>query len=197
MQKINYLRTGIVRSLLPAACLLASALSWAQSPAPTDAAAVTSSTSPAKTITATTVGNAGENRIPLGTPGSIAERVAACTMCHGATDVQGADAFYPTISGKPAQYLYQQLLRFREGSREYLPMQRLLANLSDDYLHDIATWFSEQTPQYRHTPPANVPASILATGKNSPSMAQRSGKSRHASPVMAKTSRECIQPSLA
>lgn len=165
MQKINYLRMGIVRSLLPIACLLAASLAWAQAPAPVAVSVATNKSSPEKTITSTPSGNAGESLIPLGAPGSIAERVAACTMCHGATDVQGADAFYPAISGKPAQYLYQQLLRFREGSREYLPMQRLLANLSDDYLHDIATWFSEQTPQYKHAPPATVPASILAMGE--------------------------------
>ncbi|AHG62986.1 c-type cytochrome [Advenella mimigardefordensis] len=107
----------------------------------------------------------GENRIPVGAPGSLEARVAACTMCHGATGVQGADAFYPRISGKPAHYLYQQLLRFREGRREYLPMQRLLVNLSDEYLHEIAVWFSKQTPEYETVTPPRASPLILQQGE--------------------------------
>ena len=107
----------------------------------------------------------GENRIPVGAPGSLEARVAACTMCHGATGVQGADAFYPRISGKPAQYLYQQLLRFREGRREYLPMQRLLVNLSDAYLYEIAVWFSKQTPEYDTVTPPRASPLILQQGE--------------------------------
>lgn len=107
----------------------------------------------------------GENRVPVGAPGSLQARVAACTMCHGATGVQGADAFYPRIAGKPAEYLYQQLLRFREGRREYLPMQRLLVTLSDAYLHEIAVWFSEQKPEYPPSAPLNVSPDILKQGE--------------------------------
>ncbi len=107
----------------------------------------------------------GENRIPVGTPGSLQARLAACTMCHGATGVQGADAFYPRISGKPAQYLYQQLLRFREGRREYLPMKRLLVTLSDEYLYEIAVWFSKQTPEYATVTPPRVSPLILQQGE--------------------------------
>lgn len=107
----------------------------------------------------------GENRIPVGAPGSLEARLAACTMCHGATGVQGADAFYPRISGKPAQYLYQQLLRFREGRREYLPMKRLLVTLSDEYLYEIAVWFSKQTPEYETVAPPRVSPLILQQGE--------------------------------
>lgn len=107
----------------------------------------------------------GENRIPVGAPGSLEARLAACTMCHGATGVQGADAFYPRISGKPAQYLYQQLLRFREGRREYLPMKRLLVTLSDEYLYEIAVWFSKQTPEYEPVTPPRVSPLILQQGE--------------------------------
>jgi cytochrome c553 len=39
--------------------------------------------------------------------------VAACTLCHGKEGVAGTDGYYPRIAGKPAGYLYQQLLNFR------------------------------------------------------------------------------------
>ena len=107
----------------------------------------------------------GENRIPVGAPGSMQARLAACTMCHGATGVQGADTFYPRISGKPAHYLYQQLLRFREGRREYLPMERLLVTLSDEYLYEIAVWFSQQKPNYEPVAAPQVPARVLQQGE--------------------------------
>ena len=44
---------------------------------------------------------------------SIAQRVLACTGCHGAQGRAGPDGFYPRIAGKPAGYLYNQLLNFR------------------------------------------------------------------------------------
>src|SRR5690606_13790757 len=60
------------------------------------------------------------------TPGTMAARAAACTQCHGADGQAGPDGFYPRIAGKPAGYLYAQLLSFRDGGRSYEPMRDLL-----------------------------------------------------------------------
>ncbi len=128
--------------------------------------AATTPAQPPKARPATPVrSGAGQSRIPIGEPGTLQARLAACTMCHGATGVQGSDAFYPRISGKPAEYLYQQLLRFREGRREYMPMQRLLVTLSDDYLKEIAVWFSQQTPEFEVSPPLRVSPTVMAQGE--------------------------------
>ena len=165
MHKLTFLGMRIKRALLPLAWSLAAPIALAQSPLSADMDDALKRAASGQPTVSARDHNARDNRIPLGQPGSMAERVAACTMCHGATDIEGADAFYPTISGKPAEYLYQQLLRFREGSREYLPMQRLVANLSDAYLLDIARWFSEQTPLYAPRPTVNVSPSILEQGE--------------------------------
>ena len=50
-------------------------------------------------------------------PDTIAERVRACTVCHGKEGRATSDGYYPRIAGKPAGYLFNQLVNFREGRR--------------------------------------------------------------------------------
>jgi len=69
---------------------------------------------------------------------TIAQRVLACTACHGAEGRATRDGYFPRIAGKPAGYLFEQLRSFRDGRRSYPPMAGLLANLGDDYLREIA-----------------------------------------------------------
>ena len=73
---------------------------------------------------------------------SMAQRVLACTGCHGAQGRAASDGYYPRIAGKPAVYLYNQLLSFRDGRRQYTLMSKLLAPLSDAYLREIADHFA-------------------------------------------------------
>ena len=89
----------------------------------------------------------------------MAQRTLACTMCHGDNGRAGPDGYYPRLAGKPEGYLYNQLKNFRDGKRHYAPMTGLLDNLSDDYLHEIAHYFSSQSHPY----PA--PASAALTAK--------------------------------
>ncbi|SAI74346.1 cytochrome C [Bordetella ansorpii] len=98
-------------------------------------------------------------------PGTMAARVAACTACHGEQGRAGNDGYYPRLAGKPQDYLYHQLLNFRDGRRQYRPMQHLLANLPDAYLHEIAGYFAEQHVPYPPPSPASVPAAQLEQGR--------------------------------
>lgn len=79
---------------------------------------------------------------PVIVPDTMAERVRACTICHSAEDKAGRDAYYPRIAGKPQGYLFNQLRNFRDGRRYYQPMVILLENMSDEYLQEIARYFS-------------------------------------------------------
>ena len=79
---------------------------------------------------------------------SMAQRTRACTGCHGDQGRAGPDGYYPRLAGKPAAYLYQQLLNFRAGRRHYAPMTGLLDTLDDEYLHALADYFSAQTVPY-------------------------------------------------
>ena len=79
---------------------------------------------------------------------TIAERVKPCTVCHGPEGRPGPDAYYPRLAGKPRGYLYNQLRNFREGRRYYRPMALLIENLSDEYLNEMAAYFSSLSVPY-------------------------------------------------
>lgn len=75
-------------------------------------------------------------------PDTLAQRLAACTACHGKEGRAMASGFYPRIAGKPAGYLYNQLVNFQSGRRTNGQMQWVLRNLSDEYLREIAEYFA-------------------------------------------------------
>jgi cytochrome c553 len=89
-------------------------------------------------------------------PDTLAQRLVACTSCHAAKEHR--DAFFPHIAGKPAGYLYNQLINFREGRRQYPLMTYMVDHLPDPYLREIAQYFSE-------LPPATVPAQASTASK--------------------------------
>ena len=94
---------------------------------------------------------------PAATPlfeDTIAQRTMACTACHGPQGRAAPDGYYPRLAGKPAGYLYNQLLNFRDGRRHYGLMTQLIEPLSDTYLMEIAQYFSQLEVPY----PAPLPA---------------------------------------
>lgn len=117
------------------------------------------------------------------TPDTLEQRLKACTACHAPKDRQ--DAFFPRIAGKPAGYLYHQLLNFRDGRRQYPLMTYMVEHLPDAYLHEIAVYFSEQHPT---TPPAQAStagAAVLARGRQLVRTGDATKKSLPASAVTA------------
>ena len=96
---------------------------------------------------------------------TIAQRVQACTGCHGAQGRAASDGYYPRIAGKPAGYLYQQLLSFRDGRRQYGPMNKLIAPLSDSYLREIAQHFADLDVSYLPPLAPSADAATLARGE--------------------------------
>jgi cytochrome c553 len=96
---------------------------------------------------------------------SMAQRTLACTACHGKQGRAGPDGYYPRIAGKPAGYLYNQLLNFRDGRRHYGLMARLLDPLSDAYLLEIAQYFASLDLPYPAPQRAAVLAQALQRGR--------------------------------
>jgi cytochrome c553 len=98
-------------------------------------------------------------------PDTMAARVLACTPCHGDKGQGTNDAYFPRLAGKPAGYLYNQLIAFRDGRRKYPPMNYLLEFLPDAYLKAMADYFASEQPPF--PPPAipDVSAALLARGE--------------------------------
>ena len=96
---------------------------------------------------------------------SIAQRMLACAACHGNQGRAGPEGYYPRLAGKPAGYLYNQLLNFREGRRHYSLMTGLVEPLSDAYLMEIAQYFSKLNLPYPPPQAALAPQKVLDRGR--------------------------------
>lgn len=95
----------------------------------------------------------------------MAQRALACSACHGKEGRAAPDGYYPRIAGKPAGYLYNQLLNFRDGRRHYGLMTRMVDPLSDAYLMEIAQYFAALDLPYPPPQPARVENAVLQRGR--------------------------------
>ena len=105
---------------------------------------------------------------PAQVPDTLAQRLLACASCHARIDARGNpvnDSYFPRISGKPAGYLYNQLLNFREGRRQYPLMTYLVDHLPDAYLREIAGHFAAQPPAAHAAEASSMPAQLLERGR--------------------------------
>jgi cytochrome c553 len=98
-------------------------------------------------------------------PDTIAARVMACAACHGAQGQGTNDDYFPRLAGKPAGYIYNQLVAFRDGRRKYPPMNYLLEYLPDSYLQTIADYFAAERPAFPQIVPPTVSKALLAKGQ--------------------------------
>ncbi len=103
---------------------------------------------------------------------NTAKRMQACTTCHGAgaTATVGRTAnevYFPRIAGKPAQYLYNQLLNFRDGRRHYGLMVGLVEHQSDAALMEMAQYFSQLQLPYAEPqmPPMGTSQAVMQRGQ--------------------------------
>jgi cytochrome c553 len=96
---------------------------------------------------------------------SIEQRVKPCTACHGNEGRATREGYFPRIAGKPAGYLFNQLLNFREGRRHF-PMMTYMAQLQTDvYLRELADYFGALRVPYAPPHPPNATAAILERGR--------------------------------
>jgi cytochrome c553 len=98
-------------------------------------------------------------------PDTMAARVLACASCHGPEGQGTNDEYFPRLAGKPAGYLYNQLIAFRDARRKYPPMNYLLEFLPDAYLKKMAEHFASLRPPFPQVAPPVVSNEILAKGE--------------------------------
>jgi cytochrome c553 len=99
-------------------------------------------------------------------PDTMEQRMKACASCHGekGEGLQNRNEYYPRLAGKPAGYLYNQLVNFRDKRRELGIMNYMVAFLSDNYLLEIATYYAALQPPLV-TPPSRAGAAVMAQGE--------------------------------
>lgn len=106
-----------------------------------------------------------EAPVPATGAGGMPQRVLACVTCHGKEGRATPDGYFPRIAGKPAGYLYNQLLNFRDGRRSYPQMSYLIEHLTDDYLREIAGHFASLELPYPPPPAPQAPPAVLEQGR--------------------------------
>ena len=87
-------------------------------------------------------------------PNTMEARLQACAACHGAKGEGIDNPYFPRLAAKPAGYLYNQLVAFKNGQRHYPPMTYLLEYLPEGYLQAMAEYFAAQRPPF---PPPTIP----------------------------------------
>lgn len=97
---------------------------------------------------------------------TIEARVQACVPCHGDRGQVAPKVLFPTLAGKPAGYLFNQLVAFRDGRRKYTPMNYLLAYLPDPYLRRMAEYYAAQRPVASPAGPSIASAAVLKRGED-------------------------------
>jgi cytochrome c553 len=98
-------------------------------------------------------------------PDTIEARMLACAVCHGPQG-QGTDNdYFPRLAGKPAGYLLNQLVAFRDGRRRYPPMNYLLEYLPEAYLREMADYLAALRPPPPPQTAAEVSPALLARGR--------------------------------
>jgi len=69
-----------------------------------------------------------------------------CAACHG-VDGNSLLPANPSLAGQHADYVYKQLVEFKSGARVNAIMAGMVANLSPDDMHNLAAYYSSQTPR--------------------------------------------------
>ncbi len=96
---------------------------------------------------------------------TMAERVSPCTTCHGRQGLATSEGYFPRIAGKPAGYLFNQLVNFREGRRHYALMTYLVDHLTDAYLREMAEYFAALELPYPPPQAVSAPRPVLSRGE--------------------------------
>ncbi|MGC4397345.1 c-type cytochrome [Hydrogenophaga sp. T2] len=107
------------------------------------------------------LGGAAHAAPPAPPQDTMAQRMQACTVCHGQDGRATNQGYFPRIAGKPAGYLYNQLIHFRDGRRKNATMSYLVDHMSEAYLREIAEHFAAldlpyPPPQTTGAPPAQL-----------------------------------------
>jgi cytochrome c553 len=98
-------------------------------------------------------------------PDTMGARLQACAACHGEHGRGTTNDYFPRLAGKPAGYLMNQLVAFRDGRRRYPPMNYLLQYQPNAYLQRMAEYFAALQPPSGPPVVTDASAAVLARGR--------------------------------
>lgn len=105
---------------------------------------------------------AAQNKVP----DTLEQRLKACAICHGDKgEGLQKNEYFPRLAGKPTQYLYNQLINFRDKRRHAAIMNYQVAYLSDNYLLEIADYYAKLSPPYAPPSQRADPAELARGGR--------------------------------
>ncbi len=74
-----------------------------------------------------------------------AKAAAVCSQCHG-IKTPSADAPFPSLAGRDAEYLKTALKQYRDKTRKSEIMNAMAGSLSDDDISNVATYYARLKP---------------------------------------------------
>ena len=95
----------------------------------------------------------------------MARRVQPCTACHGEVGRATPDGYYPRIAGKPAGYLLNEMINFRDGRRTFPQMVYFMQLRNDTDLAEVARYFAGQRLPYASAASPKVATSVIERGR--------------------------------
>ena len=78
-----------------------------------------------------------------GDPNAGKAKSITCQACHG-VDGKSISPEYPNLAGQYESYMEKALRDYRDGRRTNPIMAPMAANLSDQDIKDLATWYAQQ-----------------------------------------------------
>ncbi len=92
------------------------------------------------------------------------EKIAqTCNTCHGVDGTEATTLLdgFPSLSGQRSEYIFKQLMDYKQGKREGLGiMPNFAANLDEVSMASVAVWFSQQELPQRENIKSNVTAAV-------------------------------------
>ena len=98
-------------------------------------------------------------------PNLLAKRMQPCTLCHAERGRATSQGYYPRIAGKPAGYLFNQLINFRRSRRHFPTMVYFTQLQGDVSLRQMASYFAAQQLPYPPPEQPSVDAAVLERGR--------------------------------
>jgi cytochrome c553 len=74
-----------------------------------------------------------------------AKAAAVCSQCHGIKN-PSAEAPFPPLAGRDADYLKTALKQYRDKTRQSDIMNAIAGSLSDDDISNVATYYARLKP---------------------------------------------------